>query len=159
MQNSSQQSAHTEKSNEYKTVAHILLFVFCICNTEQMDVIDLRRVLMDVSADIYVQERPLLAWAINDYRCVRVLLESGANPNAFFEWEETSRITPLYLCREIQSEWIDSLRIFKKTLKKDMRQMLRSNIKECKRIDRLIRSYGGKSRIERDYICIDISST
>ena len=47
----------------------------------------------------------------------------------------------------------------KKTLKKDMREMLRSNLKECKRVDKLIRSYGGECKMEYDYICIDISST
>jgi hypothetical protein len=124
-----------------------------------MDVNELRRVLMTVSADIYVKERPLLAWAINDFKCVRVLLRSGANPNAYFQWDDTSRITPLYLCRQIQSEWVSSLRMFKKTLKKDMREMLRSNLKECKRVDKLIRSYGGECKMEYDYICIDISST
>ena len=124
-----------------------------------MDVNELRSVLTTVSADIYVENRPLLAWAINDYRCVQELLKSGANPNALFEWEEGDRITPLYLCREIQSEWTSSLRTFKKTLKKEMRRMLRANIKECRRVDKLVQSYGGRSVRERDYICLDISST
>ena len=124
-----------------------------------MDVNDLRSVLTTVSADIYIKNRPLLAWAINDYQCVRVLLKAGANPNALFEWEEGDRITPLYLCREIQSEWTSSLQMFEKTLKKEMRRMLRANIKECRRVDELVRSYGGTSVRERDHICLDISST
>lgn len=117
---------------------------------------DIKKFLQTKSPDTFYNNKPLVVWCLENPKALKLLLKNGADPNIDFEISDGISVTPSFVAKHL----IKRLNVLLTSLE-DIGYMecyygTEKSLERLKKSRNLLKSFGGKSLLFREYIRVDV---